>query len=141
MTKHEISASTILELLQTETTGKGGMFTVKSIKTDKEYTYKINRSFFKNKWYSHIYVETNYMEFLHLGIYSKKQIIKKKQVNDSPSAIAIAYILSCLESGFIDYINARTKFYHLGKCVKCGHTLTDSQSIELGLGPYCRSVV
>jgi hypothetical protein len=141
MVKHEISAEIILELIKTETTGKGGMFTIKSIKTDKEYTYKINRSFFKNKWYSHIFVETGYMNFLYLGMYSNSQIIKKGHVNNMPSAIAIAFILNHLEKGFIDFINTKTKFYHLGKCVKCGKILTDSNSIEIGMGPYCISVV
>ena len=58
-----------------------------------------------------------------------------------PSAVAIVYILGCLENGFIDYINAKTKFYHLGKCIKCNRPLTDSNSIEAGLGPHCRSIV
>jgi len=141
MVKHEITASTILELIQTETTGKGGTFTIKSLKTGKEYTYKINRSFFNKKWYSHIFVETGYMDFLYLGMYSNKQLIKKGQVNNMPSAVAIVYILSCLENGFIDYINAKTKFYHLGKCIKCGLPLTDSNSIEAGLGPHCRKMI
>ena len=135
--KHQIDSSVILDILKTETNGKGGMFTIKSIKTEKEYTYKINRTFFKDKWYSHIFVETNYLDFTYLGSYSNGVITNKKIVNISPSAIAIGYILNCLEKGLFDYVNERTEFYHLGKCIKCGKTLTDTNSIKLGLGPTC----
>jgi len=141
MDKHEITASTILELIQTETTGKGGIFTIKSIKTQKEYSYKINRVCYKNIWYSHIFVETQYMDFLYLGYYSNGNLILKGQVNKVPSAIAIAYVISCIEKNELKYINERTQFFHLGKCIKCGKPLTDSNSIQAGLGPYCRSIV
>ena len=141
MVKHDISAEVILELIQTETTGKGGIFTIKSIKTGKEYSYKINRSLFKNKWYSHIFFEAGYMDFLYLGMYSNNQLIKKGQVNNIPSALAIVFILNQLEKGNLTFINEKTKFYHLGKCIKCGLPLTESNSIEAGLGPHCRKII
>ena len=141
MSQHTILAETILEVLKADTNGKGGSFTIKSKKTLKEYTYKINRTFYKNKWYSHIFVELQYLDFLYLGSYSNGNIIRKGEVIKLPSAIAIAYVLNCIEKNQLQYINERTEFYHLGKCVKCGKTLTDSKSIEAGLGPYCRSIL
>jgi hypothetical protein len=138
---YTIPAENILEILKSTTEGKGGKFTLKSKKTLKEYTYKIDRSLFKQKWYSNIFVEINYLEFLHLGYYSNGYIIKKGLINDSPSATSIAFVLYHLENDKVDFINSKTEIYHLGKCLKCGKTLTDSYSIERGLGPYCRSVI
>ena len=141
LVKEKIGTEIILDVLNATTTGKGGMFTVKSTKTGKEYTYKINKSLYKSKWYAHVFVETGYLDFLYLGYYSNGQLIKKGEVCVFPSAIAIAYIFSCLEKGFITYINERTEVFHLGRCVKCNRPLTDSNSIKTGLGPYCRSIV
>ena len=139
--KHQIDSSVILDILKTETNGKGGEFTIKSIKTNKEYTYKINRTLFLNKWYSHIFVETNYLDYTYLGSYSNGVITNKKIINISPSAIAIAYIFNCLEKGLFDYVNKRVEVYHLGKCIKCGKKLTDSNSIKIGLGPTCGKTI
>ena len=141
MDKHTVNAEIILEVLKADTNSKGGTFTMKSKKTQKEYTYKINRTFFKGWWYSHIFVETQYMDFLYLGAYSNGNLMLKGQINNSPSAIAIAYVLKCIEKNELEYINSKTEFYHLGKCLKCGRILTDSKSIEAGLGPYCRSII
>jgi len=29
------------------------------------------------------------------------------------------------------------EFYHIGRCARCGHKLTDEKSIKLGFGPTC----
>lgn len=34
---------------------------------------------------------------------------------------------------------ANLEFYHAGACCRCGRTLTDPTSIELGIGPECRA--
>jgi hypothetical protein len=141
MELHTINAETILEVIKANTTSKGGLFTIKSKKTQKDYTYKINRVEYKGKWYSHIFVETGYMLFLYLGFYSNGVIINKGKENNLPSAKAISYVLNCIDNNKLEYINTNVEFYHLGKCIKCGKTLTDSNSIKAGLGPYCRSQI
>jgi len=42
-------------------------------------------------------------------------------------------------SNNFDNLNQSVDIFHLGKCLKCGKTLTDSNSIEVGFGPVCRN--
>ena len=44
-----------------------------------------------------------------------------------------------IEQGKFDLLNDNIEFFHLGKCLRCGKTLTDQESINIGLGPVCRS--
>ena len=133
----KISSSSINQLLVNKNI-KGGSFTIKSLKTGKEYTYSISRSEFKDRWYTHIKVETQYMEFKRLGTYFNGKITNKRIEVNSPSAKAIAFVLKAVEDKKFDWLDSVMETYHLGSCIRCGKTLTDSQSIEAGLGPICR---
>ena len=133
----KISSSSIAQLLVDKNI-KGGSFTIKSIKSGKEYTYSISRSEFKDRWYTHIKVETQYMEFKRLGTYFNGRITNKRIEVDTPSAKAIAFVLKAVEDKKFDWLDSVMETYHLGSCIRCGKTLTDSQSIEAGLGPICR---
>ena len=33
------------------------------------------------------------------------------------------------------------EFYHIGRCARCGHKLTDEQSIDRGFGPTCYKMI
>ena len=133
----KISSSSIKQLLVNKNI-KGGSFTIKSLKSGKEYTYSISRSEFKDRWYTHIKVETQYMEFKRLGTYFNGRITNKRIEVDTPSAKAIAFVLKAVEDKKFDWLDSVMETYHLGSCIRCGKTLTDSQSIEAGLGPICR---
>jgi hypothetical protein len=134
---YKINSQSLTAILTAEKNNKGASFTVKSKRTGKDYTYKIKRSEYNGVWYTHIYVETNYLKFTHLGVYFNGIITKNKRVVDSPSAIAIAFVLHKASSKQFDYLNDNVDIMHLGSCIKCGKTLTDAQSIESGLGPIC----
>lgn len=136
---HIVSSSILDSVLKNESNVKGASFTLRSIATGKDYTYKISRSEFKGKWYTHIKVETQYLEFVRLGTYFGGKIRNKGQVVESPSAQAIAFVLSHVEKGNFDGLDAKLEVMHLGKCLMCGKTLTDAISIERGLGPTCAS--
>lgn len=135
---HKISASALYEVINRQANNKGADFTIKSLKTGKDYTYKIARSEYNGKWYTHIKVETEYLKFVRLGTYFNGRITHKGQAVDSPSAVAIAWILSRVESKQFDFLDSVTEVMHTGRCLVCGKTLTDAQSIEFGLGPVCR---
>jgi hypothetical protein len=59
-------------------------------------------------------------------------------VVDSPSAVAIAYVLGKVEAKAFDVLDTLIDVMHTGKCLVCSKTLTDAKSIEFGLGPICR---
>lgn len=134
---HLISSSAFANVISRESNVKGASFTVKSIATGKDYTYKIARSEYNGKWYTHVKVETEYLNFKRLGTYYKGRITNKRQLVDTPSAKAIAFVLDAVENGKTDWLDTKMETMHLGKCLCCGRTLTDAVSIETGLGPIC----
>ena len=134
---HLISSSALVSVIGAEKNNNGADFTIKSLKTGKDYTYAISRSEFKGNWYTHIKVETGYLQFTRLGSYKGGKILNKGKVVDTPSAVAIAFVLAKVEEGKIDFLDANVEVMHKGCCLRCGRTLTDAQSIERGLGPVC----
>jgi hypothetical protein len=134
---HVISSYALVSVIGAEKNNSGADFTIKSLATGKDYTYAISRSEFKGKWYTHIKVETGYLEFKRLGSYFNGKIYQKGQVVETPSAVAIGFVLKKVEEGKIEFLDANVEVMHKGCCLRCGRTLTDAQSIERGLGPVC----
>jgi hypothetical protein len=133
-----IKTSVIKDLLNSNEEFKA-TFTVKSLVTNKDYTFKIKRNIFNGKTYTHVYVEQNYLEFKHLGFYYNGAIIKNRSIVNTPSANAIRWLLNSVHNNNPKLNMA--EIYHLGKCLKCGRTLTDANSIELGLGSHCANKI
>lgn len=135
---HKISSSALYDVITREANNKGADFTIKSLKTGKDYTYKISRSEYQGRFYTHIKVETEYLKFVRLGTYFNGRITNKGAIVDSPSAVAIAYVLGKVEAKAFDVLDTLIDVMHTGKCLVCSKTLTDAKSIEIGLGPVCR---
>jgi len=115
----------------------GGSFTVESLVTGKDYTFKVANKVWKGVTYTHVSVEVNYLDWSYLGIFFNGKIFHKKQLVNSPSAVAIAWLISRVKEGKFALLNEKVKVMHLGNCIRCGKTLTDVQSIERGLGSEC----
>jgi hypothetical protein len=135
--KHLISSRALSAVILREKNNKGADFTIKSTKTGKDFTFKISRMEFKGNWYTHVKVETQYLKFKRLGTYLNGKIIHQKQVVDSPSANAIAWVFRQVEQGKIALLDEQIELMHIGNCLCCGKILTDAESIETGLGPIC----
>jgi len=134
-----IKSIALSSVISATANNKGAEFTAKSLRTNKDYTFQISRKEFQGKWYTHLYVEIEYLQFQHIGNYFNGKVWKKRQVVETPSAVAISYILAKVEQGNTDLLDSQVQITHLGKCLRCGRTLTDATSIEIGLGPVCRS--
>ena len=135
---NQVKPEALAEVLKSEKNNKGGRFTVKSKSTGKDFTYQISRSQFKNKWYTQVFIETQYLSFKHLGVFKNEGIFKAGAPVTTPSAMGIAWLLKNVERGRVAAIASQADIYHTGKCLKCGKELTDAVSIEVGLGPVCR---
>ena len=140
MNKHVISSTALEMVIKAEKNNKGADFTIKSLATGKDYTYAISRSFFNGKWYTHVKVEQEYLNFKRIGSYFNGKIYNKGAVVETPSAVAIAWVLSKVEEGKFNLLDEKVEVMHTGCCLRCGRTLTDAQSIERGLGPTCKSL-
>ena len=135
-----ISSKTLAEVISREKKTPGAIFTVKSLKTNKDYTYKISRAKYNDKWYTHVKCESEYLNFKYLGSYFKGKLFRKGQVIKTPTAIAISFILDYVEKGKFDWLDTHMELMHEGKCLCCGKTLTDADSIQRGLGPVCAGI-
>ena len=133
-----IKSFAFASVLSATANNKGAEFTATSLRTGKDFTFKIARKEFQGKWYTHLYVETEYLQFKHLGTYFGGKVWKKRSEVDTPSAKAIGWILANVEANRSDFVDSNVQITHLGKCLRCGKTLTDAKSIEIGLGPVCR---
>lgn len=132
-----IIASQNLSAIFGDKQNNGGSFTVVSKKTGKDYTFKVANKSWNGKTYCHVSVETEYLQFKYLGTFFNGKIFNKRQVVESPSAIAIAWLLVKVQEGKFDLLNESVEILHLGNCIRCGRTLTDAQSIKRGLGSEC----
>jgi hypothetical protein len=135
--KNLISSKSLLPVITDNKNNNGAQFTIKSIKTGKDYTYKIKRSIYNDNWFTHVYVEKSYLNFIHLGVYRSGAIYKNGNIVNTPSAIALAYVLNKVEQKRFQELDNKLEIMHTGKCLKCSKILTDAISIELGLGPVC----
>jgi len=134
-----ISSKSLSNVISREKTNNGSLFTIKSLKTGTDYTYKISRKEWNNKWYTHVRVETQYLSFKYLGSYFSGKLFHKGTVVNTPTATAIGFILDKVEKGKFDWLDSQIEVSHEGHCLCCGKTLTDAHSIEIGLGPICAS--
>lgn len=140
MSKYSISAENLKHFINNE--GKklnGAPFTIRSKKSGKDYTFKVSQVPFKDNNYIHIKVETEYLNFKYMGWYRDGKIINKKLEVNTPASQAVSWFLRQMFSNNFDNLNQSVDIFHLGKCLKCGKTLTDSNSIEVGFGPVCRN--
>ena len=135
------SSVSLFPIIATDKNNKGAAFTVVSKATNKDYTLKIARSEWNGRFYTHVRVEKEYQNYIYLGAYRDGNIWRKGQKIETPAAVAINWVLRKIEAKQFDSLDQHVKFAHLGKCIRCGKTLTDHQSIKLGLGPICKDSV
>jgi len=132
-----ISTKVLENVISREKKNSGAIFTIKSLKTNKEFTYRISRKEFKGKWFTFVKVEKGYLNFTYLGSYFKGKLYKKGNKVETPSAKAIGFILDYVEKKKFEFLDEKMEMSHEGSCLVCGRTLTDSNSIKLGVGPVC----
>ncbi|MGI9570242.1 MAG: DUF6011 domain-containing protein [Desulfobulbia bacterium] len=103
------------------------IFTIRSKKTGKHYTYKILEGRVR-----HFASVRHGDDFLDIGSFKKGDTQSWYWPNGSPSpsAKALTWFLRNPDSDQIE-------FFHMGKCAMCGRALTNPESIESGFGPIC----
>jgi hypothetical protein len=123
--------------------GGKGRFRLKSLKSEKEFTYKISPMSKYNPKYDEY---TYYVSLVipggstFLGVMKSeenKYIHSKKSIKDfnSPEVKGFRWLLGQFETE--KEFPTEMEFYHMGICSCCGKVLTIPGSIELGIGPVC----
>jgi len=141
---HPMPAASLMHLVSEETKQlKGAAFTIRSKKTGTDFTYKVSQNVYNDMRYFHVKVEmmrNGVLDFAYLGYYNKdvaKLCRKGGVIVESPSALAIAWVLNKAFSKDAAALESGVDAFHLGSCCVCGKRLSDATSIELGIGPVC----
>jgi hypothetical protein len=136
-----LQPESLLYVINSDKNIKSSMFTIKSRKTQKDFTFKLVKKTFHDKQYLHIYVEVNYMQFKYVGFYWEGKIYRSHKEVTSISAKVASWLFRQLQKQKMQELKQNVELFHLGKCLCCGRTLTDAESIEAGIGPKCRQLV
>ena len=123
--------------------GGKGRFRLKSLVSDKQFTYKISQMSKHNARYDEY---TYYVSLVipggtdFMGVFKTEENkyihAKRSRLSyDSSEAKGFRWLLSQFESD--DEWNDMMEFYHMGICSCCGRTLTTPESVEMGIGPVC----
>ncbi len=121
--------------------GGKATFTIKSRKSDKHFTYRVDaaqdrQDFYFVKVASHGNDEFQYIGFIK-DLY-RPRVIKGNKGADprSPSVRALDWYLDAVWS-LNEARMEQAEFWHEGRCCACNRLLTDPASIERGIGPEC----
>lgn len=108
-------------------------FTLQSGKTSDHMTYKVRKSrWAPDEYWVHAknLPAPNVVGFLQKSPDNKFTFALNPKRRDDKYRLAFHW--------FINHINdAQLKFFHEGRCGKCGKPLTDPESIKRGIGPEC----
>lgn len=143
-----IEQSKALEFI---TAGKA-LFTIRSIKTGKRFTYKVRVPKDQSKEDPNIMFVSvltgcnNDSDYTYIGFIRKDNqgkwmyyYGKASRISiEAESVIAINWIINELLTKNLTTKNL--ELWHEGRCCRCGRTLTDPESIESGIGPECSSI-
>jgi len=133
--------------------GGNSVFTIKSLKTDKHFTYKVNKNKNENSPYfvrvlagpdNQNWEASQYIGFLSSNWRSSwaegklPLVAGKKGKSDAASFKALNWVLKTLQCPqHNDLSNAQFEIMHEGRCCRCNRALTHPDSIESGIGPEC----
>lgn len=126
--------------------GGKAIFTIVSTKTNKRFTFKVNKLKDKDKnedvpfFVSYLNGSDNETSYQFIGtIFNRKNYkhsIKSKTKKDSQINKTIDWLIDVLNNNDKTRFE-KIEFWHEGKCAKCGRKLTDPVSIKTGKGPIC----
>lgn len=122
-------------------------FTVVNIKTENRATYKVSQYIKEDGSKTPYFVSflngsDNDNSYKYLGCIFENggfKITKKSPSTDSMSYIIFNWIYNTLFNKNTD-LPEEVHFYHVGKCCRCGRTLTTPESIRSGIGPICSNL-
>lgn len=120
------------------------VFTVANNKGE-HYTYRIGHSKADQPLFVGLLTgRNNETDYTYMGIYNPETqevrlTAKSKYTNDTQPVKVIRWALRQVTEG--KSLPDGYSIKHEGRCCRCGRTLTDPTSIELGIGPECREKV
>lgn len=129
------------------------MFSLKSAKTQKHFTYKVTRAKAKQKgdeapllWFVGLLTGAdNNADYSYIGIISARgnddvPVFRTTEKTQNPNGASVKGFKWFSKQVFGTGAGlSQVECWHAGRCGRCNRTLTDPQSIQSGIGPVCRS--
>lgn len=119
-------------------------FTVKNDTTGKHLTYKVVKHSTEDNLKDGVWFVTtlngsdNESDFVYIGIITSDgfRITKKSRFSeDAVSVKGFKWLWNNVTTN--RELPDNVKFYHAGRCARCGRKLTTPESVETGFGPIC----
>jgi len=116
------------------------LFTLRSAKTGKRFTFKVVRKDSYNMWHVRVLAgPDNTADYNYIGFIGRTgdQFFAKARggkISEAPSVKAFRWFLQNMES-------KQVEVWHEGRCGRCGRALTVPESIEAGLGAKCQAAM
>jgi hypothetical protein len=120
-------------------------FTLENEETGNRVTYKVVACKGKDNLHF-VKVLTgpdNTNDYTYLGcVFERNNFRRTAKSSIGPDAMShkvFAWLMTVLNKG--KALPETVKFYHAGKCCKCGRKLSTPESVTLGIGPECAKMV
>lgn len=120
------------------------IFTVRSTRTGKRYTYKLTRTENdENKYFAAVmYGPDNDLSYRYIGMVTPNgglyRTAKSPYPDTSEVMKALAFTLKNVRDG---KLHPELEIWHSGRCGRCGRRLTVPESIQAGIGPECAQMM
>ncbi len=115
-------------------------FTLESLETNRRYTYRASLSDDKRLAFVSLLTgpdnegDYSYLGIIPTGLKAFRLTAKSKMNLESGPVKALSWALTNFERGTMPI---KLRFFHEGRCCRCGRALTVPASIESGWGPEC----
>lgn len=118
--------------------GGKSTFTLKNPKTNNRLTYNVSKHKKDDIYFAKVLTGPNTWGFIgSIKPNGKFRHSNKSKISsESQSVKVLDFVTSRLKN---DNLPVFIEIWHEGKCCKCGRSLTDPESIKVGMGPNCRN--
>ena len=120
------------------TAGKS-IFTIRNDDTGNRFTFRVKKIEDAEKWFvSVLNGSDNNSHYTYMGLLEGKDFrrtVKSKVSEISQAFKTFTWLVNRMNTGGL--LPRTVKFFHEGRCGRCGRRLTVPESIEAGYGPEC----
>jgi hypothetical protein len=121
--------------------GGNALFTLKNIKTETRFTYKVIRDFHNKDLYKVLLLTgpdntSNYRQIAWIEVKNFMPELRPSSIHtrDGKGFVFLDHVWMNLILGLF---MPSLEIWHNGRCCRCGRILTVPESIENGIGPEC----